>query len=237
MTLHTLSGRRTQIVLLHGALGNATTLRPVSDRLPGHFAVHCPDLPGHGGRSRENQPLTCASLVSFLEDFLNENGITDPVVFGYSLGGYIALAHAIQYPGRIARILTLATKFEWTPETASREIQKLQADVIETQVPAFAAALRERHGADQWKEVLSRTAQLMQGLGTHPEVTPETAAQVQIPVLIAVGSEDRMVSHEESQRLAQSIPGGRFKLIDGAPHAIERISPEVITALVTGESL
>jgi hypothetical protein len=37
--------------------------------------------------------------------------------------------------------------------------------IIEAKVPAFARVLSERHGAENWKKVLSRTADMMMEMG------------------------------------------------------------------------
>jgi 3-oxoadipate enol-lactonase len=41
---------------------------------------------------------------------------------------------------------------------------------------------------------------------------------VRVPALVLYGEEDRATSHDENQRLAHLIPGGRFVAFAGARH-------------------
>ena len=45
----------------------------------------------------------------------------------------------------IQKVFTLATKFEWTPDIAQKEIKMLDAAKIAEKIPAFAQLLEKRH--------------------------------------------------------------------------------------------
>ena len=47
--------------------------------------------------------------------------ITRADIFGYSMGGYVALHAARRHPERIGSIMTLGTKFAWDTPTAEKE--------------------------------------------------------------------------------------------------------------------
>lgn len=219
------------LILLHGALGNASTMQPIADALKDQFDVYIPDLPGHGSLSVQDLSPSVQSLTHFLHEYIQHNRIYQPVIFGYSLGGYVALYHELMYPGTIKRTITFATKYLWNPGEAEKQKKMLDGDVIEMKVPAFAQVLRERHG-EHWKQTLSQTATLMSLLGQQPLLTPETVQKITIPVCVAVGSEDLMVTREESEEIAQSLPHGEFKILEGLPHGIEKVPGEVLAELI-----
>jgi pimeloyl-ACP methyl ester carboxylesterase len=220
------------LILLHGALGNATTMQPIADVLKDQFDVHMPDLPGHGTQSQGHLPFTVSSLTYFLHAYLKQHQITEPILFGYSLGGYIALHHALFYPGVIRKIITLGTKFYWNPEEAEKQKKLLDAEVIENKVPAFAQVLKERHGEANWKSVLAKTSGMMYQLGQKPLLTPEIVQGISTPVCITLGSEDQMVTQQESIEIAQALPQGEFKVLEGLPHAIEKVPGEALAELI-----
>jgi pimeloyl-ACP methyl ester carboxylesterase len=69
--------------------------------------------------------------------FLNEHQIEKASFFGYSMGGYAAMVLALKHPERVDRIVTLGTKFDWNPISASKETQLLNVDLMEQKIPAF----------------------------------------------------------------------------------------------------
>ena len=77
---------------------------------------------------------------------MNENYIQTIDIFGYSMGGYVALWLARFYPDRVGKIFTLGTKLKWNDEEAEKEIKMLNPEKVELKVPAFAQQLAERHG-------------------------------------------------------------------------------------------
>ena len=223
---------RPTLLLLHGAIGDSETLDPLVEALETDFDVHVPDLPGHGGKSAMTMSGGINALSRFLDNYINEQELDNPFVWGYSLGGYMALYHALVFPHVIKRLMTCGTKFNWNPEEAAKQVKLLNGDAIEIKVPAFAEVLKERHGPRHWKSVLKHTADLMTDLGLHPLLTPETVKQITIPVCITVGSEDQMVTRSESELMAQSLPQGEFKLLDGLPHAIEKMNTQLLVSLI-----
>lgn len=84
------------------------------------------------------------------------------------MGGYVALWLAHQHPERVRKIVTLGTKFDWSPESARLEVKKLDAEKILEKVPAFALILETRHAPNDWKQLLSRTSTMMLALGSDP---------------------------------------------------------------------
>ncbi|MBX9929766.1 MAG: alpha/beta hydrolase [Gemmatimonadaceae bacterium] len=218
---------RAPLLLLHGALGSAAQLAPIAAALGGAAVF---EFPGHGAT-----PLgTCAFGVDgFVAALAAQVGAQRPHVFGYSMGGYVALALEARVPGTFASITTLGTKFEWTPATAAREVARLDADRISAKVPRFAALLAERHaGCGGWEAVLRNTAQLLTAIGASPLLDATTLGQLRLPVHLAVGALDDTVDAAETVRVAALIPGAHTSTLDGVPHPIEQVPLAVLRALL-----
>jgi pimeloyl-ACP methyl ester carboxylesterase len=56
---------------------------------------------------------------------------------------------------------------------------------------------------------------------------------VRVPALVLYGEDDRATSHEENQRLASLIPGGRFVAFSGARHLPNVEDPERFNAILS----
>lgn len=215
------------LLLLHGALGGPDTLQLLAARLQPHFSLHCPAFPGHAGVRASEYRMD--ALVDFLAGYVRAEGLERPLVFGYSMGGYAALALAAQQPGVLGGIATLATKLRWTPEAAAREGELLRPEVLEAKVPAYAAALAGRHGL-HWKEVVRGTAALLQGLGDAPLLNAAAFARIQEPVLLLLGDRDKMVSLDETLEAFQQIGGAQLGVLPGTAHPLEKVPVDLLSA-------
>ena len=214
----------TDLVLLHGALGDATQLAPLATRLGDGRRVVVIELEGHGATPLRDRPLRIESFADDVIARLDRQGIARADVFGYSMGGYVALYLAATSSARIARVATLATKLAWTPEVAVRESAMLDPVVIRTKVPRFAAALEARHTGAGWEALLARTAELLHELGARPRVTDELLASVTQPVRISVGDRDATVTLEECVAAMRRMPSGELEVHPRTPHPFEKVS-------------
>ncbi|MBL4649040.1 MAG: alpha/beta fold hydrolase [Aureispira sp.] len=222
-----------KLLVLHGALGSRAQLEPLKKALEDSFEVHTLNFRGHGGRDfgAENFSIDC-----FTEDVLNylqEQNLDKVAILGYSMGGYVALNLAKKHPNRVGKIFTLATKFAWSIENASKEVKMLNPDLMEEKVPAFAAVLKERHAPLNWKLHLKKTAEMMLELGEGAGLSSEDFSAITNEVLITVGSKDRMVSQEESEGVANLLPNGKFELLEGFKHPIEQVDLAFLAKKVT----
>ena len=213
------------LLLLHGALGSKEQLQGLKQALDSEFEVHLINFSGHGGRTVQH-PF---SMDLFKSEVINAiSGIAEAVhVFGYSMGGYAALAAASEQAELFRSIVTLGTKFDWTPETAGKEAKLLNPLVIEEKVPAFAQRLAELHQNEDWKVVVNKTAEMMMDLGDRPLLDKETLSSIPIPVTIGLGELDNMVSREESLQVSEWV-GAHFVVLEQVKHPIEQVDTKVI---------
>lgn len=206
-------------------------MQPVASALGTLGRVLTIELPGHGSTPLGSTPFGMSAFVDALGDALSALALYDdgserarPLVFGYSMGGYVALALEAERPGTLGGIVTLGTKFMWTPEYATREGARLDARVMLEKVPKFAALLDERHAAcGGWHALLGNTRRVMQVLGAAPLLTRASLARVGVPVMIAVGERDDTVSIDEAREVAAWMPKARAESLPDAPHPIERV--------------
>ncbi len=213
------------ILLLHGALGAASQLADLQKLFEAEGkTVYTLSFSGHGGKAVAKAGF---SIEIFAEDvlaFLHQHSIHITDIFGYSMGGYVALWLAHQHPEKIGKIYTLGTKFDWSVESAEKEIKKLNPEKIVEKVPAFAKTLEERHHPLDWKEMMRNTASLMRSLGSRPLLKAEVLSTMQTTTMIAVGDQDDMVERIYSEQVSQQLAHASFGLLPETPHMIERVN-------------
>lgn len=210
------------LLLLHGALGASSQFEQLTNILNSSFTIHTLNFSGHGGQSF-TEDFSIEQFAKELQTYIEKNHLHNVDVFGYSMGGYVALYLAQSHPNLVNRIYTLGTKFSWSPETAAKEVKMLNPEKIEEKVPAFAKALAERHAPNEWKKVLYRTKDMMLALGEQPALTDSDFAQIKQSVAIGIGSEDNMVSFEESENAANLLPNGSVYIFNEFKHPIEQV--------------
>jgi pimeloyl-ACP methyl ester carboxylesterase len=216
------------VLLLHGALGSSAQLTPVKKLLEKSgretFSLN---FSGHGGTSF-SADFSIGSFAQEIINFIRERKLSDVHIFGYSMGGYAAMFAAHMNPENIGKIITLGTKFDWTPQTAEYETKKLNAEKIEQKVPAFAEVLRERHAPNDWKLLVTKTADLMISLGDAPLLDDDILKSLQQDILICLGDADDMADPQYSRKVSEVLPRGHFKLLENTHHLIEKVNQEML---------
>lgn len=210
-----------KILLLHGALGSIDQFAELRSLLT-DFEIHTFNFSGHGG----NKIQSDFSIDLFAQDTLNylqNNGIENTNIFGYSMGGYVALKLVFGHLDLVDKIMILGTKFNWTKESAEKEVKMLDPEVVEIKVPKFAETLRKRHHPEDWKSVMHQTAQMMTALGNGSAMKYEDFKSIKNEVLICLGSEDNMVTQDESSIVVDHLPNGELMLLEGFKHPVEMV--------------
>jgi pimeloyl-ACP methyl ester carboxylesterase len=212
------------VLLLHGAIGAGAQLLPLQKELAGSFLLYRLNFSGHGGSPFTEEAFSISLFASEVISFLDAHDMGSIHIFGYSMGGYVALYLAKHHPQRIKKIITLATKFTWTETIAAGEIKMLNAAKIEEKLPAFAAVLQKRHAPNNWKIVLEKTAGMLIQMGEDNPLKPSDYAAIQQPVLVLLGDRDKMVTLEETVYVYKNLPNGQLSILPNTAHPIEQVN-------------
>ena len=220
------------LLLLHGALASEAQLKPLARELGQHYAVHTFSFGGHGGQPLQAAGFSMARFAAEVLAFLDARELRAAHVFGYSMGGYAALAAAMQAPERFSSITALGTKFDWAPETVAVETRLLDAETMRAKVPEFAAHLEQLHAPTPLPDLLTATASLLRGLANQPPLTPDNLATLPVPVQILVGELDQTAGVDASRRFAGYLPRATFEVIMNTPHPLERVNPDLLASRI-----
>lgn len=100
----------------------------------------------------------------------------------------------------------------------------LDVATIQAKVPHFAEMLAQRHHGNEWKEHLSRTAQMMQELGQKPALEIDDFAKIKTQVRIGIGDRDNMVSLEETIEVYRKLENAELFILPKTAHPLEKIN-------------
>jgi esterase/lipase len=220
------------LLLLHGAIGAKDQLQPLADLLKNDFIVHVFNFSGHGGKPFAEEHFSIEAFAAELQEYFLTQEIEQASVFGYSMGGYVALYLAKQQPQLFNKIITLATKFQWDETIAAKEVSMLNTEIILEKVPVFAEQLKQRHAPNDWKLVLDKTKTMLLKMGKENPLHPNDYTTIDQPVLLLLGDNDKMVRREETEAVQKALPNSRFQLMEQTAHPIEKIKNEVLADII-----
>lgn len=214
------------LVLLHGALGGDANLTQIAQLLSSDYTVYPFCFSGHGNKPFSNN-FGIDQFSEELEQFLTENNLEQPAVFGFSMGGYVALKLEAKQPGTFEKIITLGTKFDWTVESSEKEASLLNPSVLEEKVPAYADYLKKIHG-DSWVELVGKTAQMMLEMGQNPPLSSTDLKNITCCVICGRGENDKMVRADETVLVVEQIKNAQYEEVPNWIHPIERLNADEV---------
>jgi pimeloyl-ACP methyl ester carboxylesterase len=147
---------------------------------------------------------------------LDHLGIERADLMGYSMGARVAAFLAVDHPGRVRSVVLGGLGFRLVngvglPETIAQALEAPSlAEVNDPTGRLF------RSFAEQTKSDLKALAACMRG--SRQTLRREQVAGIRVPVLVAVGTEDKVAG--SAQDLAALIPGGRALDIPNRDHML-----------------
>lgn len=213
---------RPTLLLLHGAAGSTQTeTRRLVPHLEPYLHVVAVDFTGHGASSnvRPDQSLTPELFAANAEAVLDALDVSAAHVFGFSMGGNMALQLAHMAPERVQRVMAHGAHIDWTTATVdamSRRLDRADAD---------ADRMDALHGDWNALSAALRTfiAQLP-GAALRLRRQMQTVAQ---PVLVSMVDDDDLFPLQAALTLHNALPNSRLAILPGRRHALQhqRIAP------------
>jgi pimeloyl-ACP methyl ester carboxylesterase len=210
------------------------------------------DNRGLGGSTDHGQSFDIGTLAADAAHVIEKLGIDRASVIGWSMGGFVAQAFALNYPDRIHKLVLLSTDFggyeadlassdvrakltdaSGTPNEQARRLLFLlfPSDVAESFYCRFGdlvTAMRAQLSA----ELLKRQAAAMHEW--HRNGVAGQLGGITVPVLVATGTEDRIIPASNALKLANAIPGAWLAQFPHGGHAFIAQYPRALADLING---
>ena len=207
-----------KLVFIHGsgACGDVWMLQKQ------HFTdADTPDLPGHP--HGEICP-TIEAYSDWLHGYFQEKEYTDVVLAGHSLGGGIALMHAIKHPRDLKGIIMIGSgaRLRVLPlilEAVEGKLGDARGWITELIEPLYGTVDEKTLGAILPKLIeVGPAAQLNDFRCCDKFDVMDRVGEIKVPVLCIVGDQDNMTPPKYSQYLAGKMPDCRVSIIEGGTH-------------------
>jgi 3-oxoadipate enol-lactonase len=238
-------GEKPPVMLIHGVGADGTSWDQIAAALAPAFRILRLDLRGHGQSGHIEGALTLDGLVRDVVDALDTCAVPAAHIVGFSLGGMIAQALALQHADRVQRLVLLSAIAGRTAEERER-VQARLAILREQGIAAITGAAQDRWFTPAF---IARNPDLVQRrmLQLRENHAPSYAAAYTVfstsdlgdrlhairgPTLIATGEHDVGSNTRMARFMHAQIPGSRLEILPGLRHSILVEAPELVTRLV-----
>lgn len=202
------------------------------------------DLPGHGAGAPATAPFTIADLADAVRRRTADLAAGRPVAYaGVSIGGAVGFVLATD-PGPFHSVAAIASAprigepAAWHERAALVRRAGTSVLVEASAVRWFAPRFVERRPAtadvlltslaDADRFSYAWACEALAGFDARAAVTATT-----VPVLIAPGEHDQVVTPAYAEQAARSIPGAVFRVIKGCGHQPPAEDPAAVDQLLT----
>ncbi|NUR75695.1 MAG: alpha/beta fold hydrolase [Thermoleophilia bacterium] len=221
-------------VMLCGSLGSTAAMwEPQQPVLEDHRTIML-EHPGHGAAPLVEvdgvQGLAARALATIGDERFS--------FVGLSLGGAIGMQLALEVPERIEKLVLACTSArfgdqqQWLDRAAVVRSEGLGAIVDAVLARWFTTPVEQR-----WREMFlsvdaegyARCCEAVAGWDAR-----ETIGAITVPTLVVAAAEDPSTPPDQLVALAETIPGARLELIEGAAHLANVERPDEFNRLLEG---
>lgn len=193
-----------RVAFFPGASGAADFWTPVVDRMPVGWPTRLLSWPGAGDEPHDPAITGYGALVDRAAAAVADGSD----VVAQSMGGVVAIGLALAHPGKIRRLVLVATS--GGTDVGRFGAEDWRAD-YRSAFPGAAAWVTEQH-VDHTRELPG----------------------IEIPVCLIWGDEDPISPPAVGRALADALPHSSLHIISGGTHMLARERPDEIADLIIG---
>ena len=221
------------IIFIHGFPLNKSMWDTQVEALKENYRVIAYDIRGHGNSDPGIDEFFIELFVLDLLRLMEKLGIEKSILCGLSLGGYIALNAVLKYPDRFDGLILNDTQcIADTPEIKENRCIAIinikekgveqYADESVKKLFASESFTKKKNAITDVKDmIISTTKQslcdTLHALAERKE-TCSRLQEINIPVLIMVGKEDKITPIAAAQLMHEKILNSKLEIIQHAGH-------------------
>lgn len=227
------AGKGIPFVLIHGHPFDRSMWSEQTAVFGSKYRIIAPDLRGYGESEILSDKTMLEEFARDITALLDKLKVENIILCGLSMGGQILFEFYRLFPQRV-RALILADTFAQLDDaerkqarydTAERLLNEGMHDYAEEVLPKMIAPKTIREQPKVAAHVLSMmrgtspkgAAAALRGRAERPDYTA-LLAQINVPTLVVVGSEDEFTPVSDAEFMRQRIPASQLVVIEGAGH-------------------
>ncbi len=214
------SGQGRDVVLLHGWGQNMDMMKAVEDHLNTRFSVWNLDFPGFGESDPPAEPWGMEEYTAFLTEFIDKNGIREPILIAHSFGCRCAIRYAAVHHDVRKMCLTGAAgirprhRLDYQIRTKAYKAGKWLLKV--TGNTGKLEELQKNSGSADYRAAEGVMRPTFVKV-VNDDVTP-ILKDVLCPVLLVWGEKDEAVPLWMGQMMEKEMPDAGLAVFEGDDH-------------------
>ena len=236
------TGSGPPLLLVTGIGANLDMWEPFLGYVPGREVIAF-DPPGAGGSPRPPRPLRMPGLAAIVESLLDELGLDEVDVLGYSFGGALAQQLARRAPERVRRLILCATApglggvppWPYPAILLASPARYYNPRAFRFEVPRIAGGRTRRDPALLARQASTRLGHPPDPLGyafqlyaTWGWSSLPWLHHVDQPTLILAGDDDPIIPVANARLMARRMPAARLRVVEGGGHLFLLDQPETV---------
>jgi 3-oxoadipate enol-lactonase len=226
-----IEGEGPWLTMSHSLACNLHMWDPQMPVLTKKFKVLRFDTRGHGQSSAPAGEYTLEQLADDLKGLLDALKIRQTHYVGLSMGGMIAQAFALKYPGVFQSMVLADTTSRRPPNAGQMWGERIQ-NAQTKGMGALVSGTLERWFTEPYR---NSRKDVMEKIGNDIRNTPvngfvgcchaiskvdylDRLKEIKVPALIIVGEQDHGTPPEAARVIQQNLPGSELKIISSAAH-------------------
>jgi len=240
-------GEGIPLILLHGFPFDRNLWYDQVQALNDHCRVITPDLRGFGESKAPESPVSMSQYAADIITLMDLLKIEQAIVGGLSMGGYIALAIAEQYPERLLGLILSNTKA--TKDTAAQRqnryntSEKTNYDGTEFLVKDLLEKVLCEATLSEKPDVVEYTQQMMRrqsgeavrsalaGMAERKD-REFILSEIEVPVLVIAGKKDTLIPVFDSKMMVREMPHAHLEIIEDSGHLSNLEQPELYNKIL-----
>ncbi|WP_213881337.1 alpha/beta fold hydrolase [Pseudomonas sp. dw_358] len=246
-TSYLVSGSGHPVVLIHGVGLNKEMWGGQRVGLAAHYQVIAYDMLGHGASPLPVPGTGLKEYARQLHELLQHLQLPQATVIGFSMGGLVARAFALEHPQQLSAMVVLNSVFNRSAEQSAGVIERSRqaaehgpaanaegalsrwfSEEYQAANPAQINALRQTLASND-PQGYQTTYQLF---ATQDQYGSEQLSSIKAPTLIATGELDPGSTPLMAQQLAARIPGAQVAVLPEQRHMMAVESPRQVNRLL-----
>jgi pimeloyl-ACP methyl ester carboxylesterase len=212
------------LVLLHGALTDASEFGANIPALAERFHVFTPERRGQGHTPDVPGPISYELMAEDTAAFMDELNIGRSHLVGHSDGANVALLVALARPDLVGRLVLISGNFRYDGLVTGLDVNELAAN----EFLAEAYGQVSPDAKDHFPVVAAKIARMAT---TEPTLTPADLGRVAARTLVMAGDDD-MIAAEHTLQLYRGIPDSELAIAPGTSHTLIIEKPELCNRII-----
>ncbi len=244
-------GKGPVVMFSHGLLFSTEMFDAQIAHLKGKFRCIAYDHRGQGQSGATDGGYDMDTLTGDAAALLTALKIKKCHFVGLSMGGFVALRMALNYPDRVLSISVLDSSADAEPQENHGRYKMLNfilrwlgpKPVVGSVMPimfgqSFLKDPARKQLRDKWRRFLGQVAdkkamsKAVNGVITRESIY-DRLDDIKVPTLILVGDEDAATVPVKSERMHKAIAGSEFQIIPKGGHVSTIDAPDAVNAVLS----